>query len=63
MDELTLAILKLKEIQALQKKNLLNDYMVGMYNGMEVLIALLENRDGIFEDIYRETATSKSLEG
>lgn len=39
----------IKEIKNVQKKNLTDDYMVGLYNGMEFALAIMENREPVYE--------------
>ena len=39
----------IKEIKNVQKKNLTDDYMVGIYNGMELALAIMENREPVYE--------------
>lgn len=42
---------QIKEIRDLQEKSLeksQDDYMVGLYNGLEMSVAILENREPIF---------------
>lgn len=48
---------KIKEansLKELQSKKLEDDYMVGLYNGMELIIALMEGREPVFEDCISE---------
>lgn len=48
---------QLKDIRDLQKQSLeksADDYMVGLYNGLEMATAILENREPVFLDIVKE---------
>lgn len=48
---------EVKNIRDLQKKSLeksADDYMVGLYNGLEMATAILENREPVFLDIVKE---------
>lgn len=42
---------KLKEMKEIQKDSLINDYMVGYYNGIELTISVIENRRPEFKSI------------
>lgn len=42
---------QIKEIKELQKQSLQktqDDYMIGLYNGLEIAVAILENREPTF---------------
>lgn len=48
---------EVKNIRDLQKQSLdklTDDYMVGLYNGLEMAAAILENREPVFLDIVKE---------
>lgn len=48
---------EVKNIRDLQKQSLeksADDYMVGLYNGLEMATAILENREPVFLDIVKE---------
>lgn len=48
---------EVKNIRDLQKQSLdklTDDYMVGLYNGLEMATAILENREPVFLDIVKE---------
>lgn len=48
---------KVKNIRDLQKQSLdksTDDYMVGLYNGLEMATAILENREPEFLDLVKE---------
>ena len=48
---------KVKNIRDLQKQSLgksTDDYMVGLYNGLEMATAILENREPEFIDLVKE---------
>lgn len=48
---------ELKRIRELQRQALetdTDDYMVGLYNGLEFAVAILENREPEFLDIVKE---------
>lgn len=39
----------LNEVKQLQKLSLTDDYMVGLYNGLELACAIMENREPQYE--------------
>lgn len=48
---------EVKNIRDLQRQSLeksADDYMVGLYNGLEMATAILENREPVFLDIVKE---------
>lgn len=48
---------EVKNIRDLQKQSLeksADDYMVGLYNGLEMATAILEGREPVFLDIVKE---------
>lgn len=49
---------QIKEIRDLQEQNIINnendEYMVGVYNGIEIALAMLENREPIFKTVTKE---------
>ena len=48
---------QVKDIRDLQKQSLeksADDYMVGLYNGLEMAVAIMENREPEFEACVRE---------
>lgn len=48
---------EVKNIRDLQKQSLeksADDYMVGLYNGLEMATAILESREPVFLDIVKE---------
>lgn len=48
---------EVKNIRDLQKQSLeksTDDYMVGLYNGLEMATAILENREPEFIDVVKE---------
>ena len=57
---------KIKQIKELQKQNIENnkhdEYMVGVYNGIEIALAMLENREPIFVDVLKEPKTTEKVE-
>ena len=46
------------EIKDLQEQNIINnendEYMIGVYNGIEIALAMLENREPIFKTVTKE---------
>ena len=53
---------QIKEIRELQKQSLQNnqdDYMTGLYNGLEMAVAILEDREPIFETYVKEPEIEK----
>lgn len=56
---------KLEEIKILknvQENNLEDDYMVGLYNGMELAIAILENRKPKYKSCVNKTEVIETKE-
>ena len=57
---------KIEQIKELQKQNIENnkhdEYMVGVYNGIEMALAILENREPIFVDVLKEPKTTEKVE-
>ena len=57
---------KIKQIKELQKQNIENnkhdEYMVGVYNGIEIALAMLENREPIFVNVLKEPITTEKVE-
>lgn len=48
---------QVKDIRDLQKQSLeksADDYMVGLYNGLEMAVAIMENREPVFLDCVKE---------
>lgn len=48
---------QVKDIRDLQKQSFeksTDDYMVGLYNGLEMATAILESREPVFLDIVKE---------
>lgn len=48
---------ELKKIHRIQKQTIetnADDYMVGLYNGLEMAVAILESREPVFETSIRE---------
>lgn len=48
---------ELKKIHRIQKQTIetnADDYMVGLYNGLEMAVAILESREPVFEASIRE---------
>ena len=50
---------QIKEIRDLQEQNIVNnendEYMIGVYNGIEIALAMLENRKPIFKTVTKES--------
>lgn len=56
---------EVKNIRDLQKQSLeksTDDYMVGLYNGLEMATAILENREPEFIDLVKEPPVIESEE-
>ena len=57
---------KIKQIKELQKQNIENykhdEYMVGVYNGIEIALAMLENREPVFVDVLKKPTTTEKVE-
>lgn len=57
---------KINQIKELQKQNIENnkhdEYMVGVYNGIEMALAILENREPVFVDVLKEPKTIEKVE-
>lgn len=57
---------QVKDIRDLQKQSLEklpDDYMVGLYNGLEMAVAILENREPEFEACVREPKVVEQEKG
>lgn len=53
---------QIKKIRELQKQSLQNnpdDYMTGLYNGLEMAVAILEDREPMFETYVKEPEIKK----
>lgn len=57
---------KIKQTKELQMNNIVNnmhdEYMVGVYNGIEMTLAILENREPVFVDVLKEPITEEKVE-
>jgi hypothetical protein len=50
----------LKELMEIQSKNLTDPYMIGLYNGMELVLSTLEKRTPIYIQVGGENGNKKS---
>lgn len=58
-------IKELKRIKDIQEQNLgedQNEYMVGMYNGLELAVAIMENRTPVYVSCEKEPEQIESKE-
>lgn len=58
-------IRELKRVKDAQEKSLKaehDDYMIGLYNGLEMAVAILEDREPIFETYVKEPEIKKAEE-
>ena len=58
-------IRELKRIKDIQEQNLgedQNEYMVGMYNGLELAVAIMENRPPVYVSCEKEPEQVESKE-
>lgn len=56
---------QLKSIKDLQEQSLnrsQDDYMIGLYNGLELSVAMMENREPVFLDCVREPKVIEKTE-
>ena len=53
---------QIKTQKSVQAQNLTDDYMVGCYNGMELALAILEEREPEFACIVKEPQTIETDE-
>lgn len=56
---------QIKEIRELQKQSLQNnpdEYMIGLYNGLEMAVAIIEDREPMFETYVKEPEIKKVQE-
>lgn len=56
---------QVKDIRDLQKQSLeksADDYMVGLYNGLEMAVAIMENREPEFLDVVKEPTVIEAEE-
>ena len=50
-DDIKLKIETLRNIKSIQKASLTNNYMFGLYNGLELALSIFENRDPELKEI------------
>jgi hypothetical protein len=50
----------LKELMEIQSKNLTDPYMIGLYNGMELVLSTLEKRTPIYIQVGGKNGNKKS---
>lgn len=58
-------IRELKRIKDIQEQNLgedQNEYMVGMYNGLELAVAIMENRPPVYVSCIKEPEQIENIE-
>lgn len=58
-------LFELKRVKYVQEQNLgedQNDYMVGMYNGLELAVAIMENRLPVYVSCEKEPEQIESKE-
>ena len=58
-------IRELKRVKDVQEQNLgedQNEYMVGMYNGLELAVAIMENRPPVYVSCVKEPEQIESKE-
>lgn len=58
-------IRELKRIKDIQEQNLgedQNEYMVGMYNGLELAVAIIENRPPVYVSCEKEPEQIENIE-
>lgn len=58
-------IRELKRIKDIQEQNLgedQNEYMVGMYNGLELAVAIMENRKPVYLSCIKEPEQIENIE-
>ena len=53
---------RVKDVQEQSLKGVHDDYMIGLYNGLEMAVAILEDREPIFETYVKEPEIKKAEE-
>ena len=53
---------EIRKVKQLQEQNITDEYTVGIYNGIEMCLAILENREPEFKFVEKE-AEIKEAEG
>lgn len=53
MNKLEKRIEEIKELLRIQKQSLKDNYMIGLYNGLELAVAILEDRKPSYQDTIK----------
>lgn len=46
---------EIRRIKQMQEQNITDEYTVGIYNGIEMCLAIMENREPVFKTVEKET--------
>ena len=52
----------IKTLKNVQEQNLEDDYMIGLYNGMEIAVAILEDRKPVYKSCINKTEVIETKE-
>ena len=52
----------IKNLKNIQSQNIKDDYMLGVYNGLELALSVLEEREPNFETLTREPVVREEKE-
>ena len=53
---------EIRRIKQMQEQNITDEYTVGIYNGIEMCLAILENREPEFKTVEKETEIKEAKE-
>lgn len=53
---------QIKTLKNVQENNLEDDYMIGLYNGMELAVAILEDRKPVYKSCVNKTKVIETNE-
>lgn len=53
---------EIRRIKQMQEQNITDEYTVGIYNGIEMCLAILENREPEFKTVEKKTEIKEAEE-
>lgn len=53
---------EIRRIKQMQEQNITDEYTVGIYNGIEMCLAIMENREPEFKTVEKETEIKEAEE-
>ena len=59
LEEFNKKLEEAKNLKEIQGENLTDEYMRGLYNGMELILSIFESREPEYIDIGSETKTNE----